>query len=490
MSKLYELYKKNNKSALISTCAYFFSDRIQPLWDKNRRYICKTAKKDNSTSGAALKKTMSEIKIAYVCDEMTFQSFSGETQSVYLTPWNWYEVLEREQPDVFFCESAWTGIKEYEGCWRGRIYKSCNVKYNNRKVLFQILDYCQKKHITTVFWNKEDPTYFGNKQYDFIDTALKFDYIFTTCKECVEEYQKLGHKKVGTLPFGVSTRIYNPMDSGAKENVAIFAGSWYPEHKQRCIDMEKMFEQVLQSGIELKIYDRNYNNQRTVNHFPAKYEPYILGYIPFEEMGKVIKHARYAININSVLDSETMFARRVFEMMASNVCLISNESLGMRKMFTDRVWFVGEEFDRENINEICRENVQDVLKHHTNQVRMRQLLSEIGLLNNKNQIRVGVVTEHMRPKETGDLLEVTYYPTLDELPRTMDYFIIEKEIPTNIDALEQMVEHYQYLDENVGVFFAKNRYRMTKSNEKEDTLFPAKMLGGVIEGKHIMKYGI
>ena len=497
MGKLYQLYKKCSHMAFVSTCAYFASDRIQPLWDKNRRYVCKKVKSKADNSVSKEKKAMCEVKIAYICDEMTYQSFAGLTQSVYLTPWNWYEVMEREKPDIFFCESAWSGIKEYEGCWRGRIYKNNKVKYNNRKVLFAILDYCRAKQIKTVFWNKEDPTFFGNQQNDFIDTALKFDYIFTTCEECVEKYQKLGHARVMTLPFGLSPKIYNPMGSAEKENTAIFAGSWYPDMQERCAQMEEMFAQVLENGIRLEIYDRNYNNTKTVNHFPEKYQKYVSGFVPFEEMGRKVKHARYAVNINSVTDSKTMFARRVFEMMASNVCIISNESVGMREMFGGRVWFAGEKFDTAHLKEICRENVQEVLENHTNAVRMKKLLTELALLKETEKTKVAVVTTREITQETVqectqecEGLEISYCASLEGIPKTADYFVVEKEKAFGEKEIRQMLVHYQYLEHTIGVYFGEERYRVTESDEWTDTLFHIGNLAAVKECKTVVRYGI
>lgn len=488
MGKLYQLYKKCSHMTLVSTCAYFVSDRIQPLWDANRRYVCKRIKGEAAAT-AKEKKPMEEIKIAYICDEMTYRSFEGITQAVYLTPWNWYDVMEREQPDVFFCESAWVGIKEYGECWRGRIYKNNKVKYNNRKVLFHILDYCEKKQIKTVFWNKEDPTFFGNKQNDFIDTALRFEYIFTTCEECVEKYRSLGHTKVMTLPFGLSPKLYNPMGSAEKENTAIFAGSWYPDLPERCEQMEQMFAQILENHIRLEIYDRNYNNTKTVNHFPEKYEKYVSGYVPFEEMGKKVKHARYAVNINSVTDSKTMFARRVFEMMASNVCIISNESLGMRELFGERVWFAGEQFDTQKIEEICRENVQDVLLNHTNAVRMEKMLSTLGILKIPEKIRVGIIANRFCD-EADDKVQIVTAASLEELPSEIDYFIIEKQMQFDTEKIRQMLVHYQYLDAETGVCFSDTRYRIVESEEVTDTLLPVRWLEQVKQCTKIRKYGI
>lgn len=495
MGFLYNLYRKYRNIPLIGTCAYFVSDRVQGLWDVNRRYVCKKIEPVKREELDVQKKQMDDIKIAYICDEMTYSSFSELTQSVFLTPWNWYEMMEREKPDIFFCESAWTGIKQYEGCWRGRIYKSSNVKYNNRKVLLNILNYCKVHQIRTVFWNKEDPTFFGNKQYDFIDTALHFDYIFTTAEECVARYEELGHKNVHALPFGVSAKLYNPTNSADKENVAIFAGSWYPEYKERCADMERMFEQVLSSDIRLEIYDRNFNNTKTVNHFPEKYAPYISGYVPFEEMGKKVKHARYAVNVNSVTDSKTMFARRVFEMMASNVAIISNESLGMRELFGKRVWFVGEDFEKENIEEICRENVQDVFEHHTNQMRMRTLLKVIGILQERQPVRVSVVRQTAEQEVqieqlTHENIQIRYFADIKDVPEDCEFFLIERNETFDDAKITQMLVHYQYLDKNAAISFAGERYKIVDTSEYTDALIPYENYAAVKEGRSILKYVI
>jgi len=48
-----------------------------------------------------------------------------------------------------------------------------------------------------------------------------------------------------------------------------------------------------------------------------------------------------------------MFARRVMELMAMNTVVISNDSVGMRKLFQDSIWFAGEEICEEDLEEKC-----------------------------------------------------------------------------------------------------------------------------------------
>ena len=489
MSGIYSLYKKMSHLTMVSTLAFFVSDRISGLWDENRRYVCKSIKK-NVDYKQKNPSSIKDLKIAYVCDEMTYKSFSDLTDSVYLTPWNWYEILEKEKPDIFFCESAWSGIGEYGDCWRGRIYKSDKVKYNNRKVLFNILEYCEANGIKTVFWNKEDPTFFGNTSYDFIDTALHFNYIFTTAEECVERYKERGAKHVYVLPFGFSPKLFNPMDSCEKENRAVFAGSWYPEHKERCKQMKAMFDEVLEKGIRLHIFDRNADVKETVNVFPEEYQDYVHGKVPFEELGKEIKKSQYGININTVVNSSTMFARRVYEMMACNVCVISNESQGIRNQFPERVWFVGEEFDTSKTKGICRANVQEVLEKHTNESRLRNIFKEIYGIAESEKICVAIITDAPKDDCENEYVQVRYYKNLQDITDE-NYFILEDECTFSPDEIYGMLVHYQYLDSNVAIRISESdRYCFVEENKYKDALISVKLMNSVINNKLIQIYSV
>lgn len=179
-------------------------------------------------------------------------------------------------------------------------------------------------------------------------------------------------------------------------------------------------------------------------------------------------------------------------MMAANVCIISNESVGMREMFGDRVWFAGEKFDTENIVEICRENVQDVLEHHTNEVRLKEMLTQLGLLKESEAIRIGIVTEKVRETVCDNNLLIHCYSAMEDVPRTENFVILEKSECFDVDKIRQMLVHYQYLDRQIGICFAgaKERYRVTESDDVWDMLIPVEKLETVKKKGTILKYGI
>lgn len=505
----YKLYKKLDDIPLISTIAYYVHGVLIPkLTGKNKscKYNSKSMQFTSRIYNEA--KYYKYIKIAFICDEMTYKSFKDECNAVFLTPSNWLEVMNDFKPDIFFCESAWNGIEEYKDCWRGKIYKSKNIFFNNRKDIFNILDYCKRSKIKTVFWNKEDPIFFDNPKYNFSDTAMYFDYIFTTSSECVPKYKALGHKNVYTLMFGFSEKIFHPVNSNNKKNVVIFAGSWYADLSERCKDMLEVFKMVQDNNIQLKIYDRNYNTSNPLKVFPQEFSSIIYKNMPFEDLKNVYKEANFTININTIKDSETMFARRVFELMACNTCVISNDSVGMKKMFNKNVWFLGEDFELDSIKEICAENVQYVMENHTNRQRIKQIYDDIGIKYTDDNKNLTIIydnfdfekcNEHFKSltyedkksfmiksnqviniENEKDIMDINYFR---ENYKT-DYFIIFKS-PDKLDFdINKAIVHFSYLDGFVGICGSSNKFILEKSNDYYNCVFNGYYLKEVISNSN------
>ncbi|XBO86030.1 hypothetical protein AAGG52_21810 [Bacillus licheniformis] len=125
-------------------------------------------------------KKISELKMAVIFDEFTRASFSEECKLIQFTPDNWLEVLTRDTPDILMVESAWNGNN---GSWFKHVG---DYGEEQNKDLFDLIKWCNAKNIPTVFWNKEDPVHYNR----FINTAKKFDYIFTTDEDMVPFYKK------------------------------------------------------------------------------------------------------------------------------------------------------------------------------------------------------------------------------------------------------------------------------------------------------------
>jgi spore maturation protein CgeB/predicted nucleic acid-binding Zn-ribbon protein len=264
-----------------------------------------------------------KLSIACIMDEFTFGSFQPEAILHQLTPSNWQTELEAANPDLLFIESAWRGKDDLWG-----------NKVGHTSVELQgIVKWCSANKIPTVFWCKEDPIHFET----FLNTATLFDYVFTTDIDCINRYKAaLGHDRVYLLPFACQPVANNPVETYQRKDAFCFAGAYYVRYPERTRDLGD-FAMELPAFRPLEIYDRNYGKNDPNYQFPAEYQRYIVGTLPFDQIDKAYKGYRYAINLNSIKQSQTMFARRVFELLASNTITISNFSRGLRLLFGDLV---------------------------------------------------------------------------------------------------------------------------------------------------------
>ncbi|MFY0544179.1 glycosyltransferase family protein [Brevibacillus sp. H7] len=266
---------------------------------------------------------LKDMKIACIMDEFTYHSFEPECQLFQITPTNWRQELESFKTDLFFLESAWRGI---DSLWNTKVAHLSDE-------LIEVLNYCRKNSIPVVFWNKEDPVHFET----FIATAKYADFVFTTDIDCIKKYKTLlKHNRVYLMPFAAQTKYHNPVEIYKREDKYCFAGAYYKRYPDRARDLET-FVDTITSMKDLDIYDRNYFNQDPNYTFPSAYKKYIIGNLKPEEIEKAYKGYRFNINMNSVKQSQTMCARRIFELLASNTVTVSNYSRAIRNFLGDLV---------------------------------------------------------------------------------------------------------------------------------------------------------
>ncbi len=339
------------------------------------------------------------FKVAIIADEFTSNSFNNEFFAIPIEPANWQEKFEEYSPDVFFCESAWSGPDPKARPWKGKIYASKNFPKENRTVLLEILAFCRKKGIPTIFWNKEDPTHYTDRVHDFVKTAKEFDFVFTTAAECVERYKKdYGVKNAFALPFATNPRLFNPVETGTRSSKIVFAGSWYANHVERSRDMENILDSIRSNGFELEIYDRYHGDTDPLHLWPEKYQPYLKPAQPHDRMPGVYKSSRFGLNINTVTESPTMFARRVFELMSCNTLVLSNYSRGTSEMFGDLIVYPDRERDRlrsltsSEIDGLRARALTKVLSEHTYAHRWNTMLKDIGIPHRPRESTVTVVS--------------------------------------------------------------------------------------------------
>jgi len=348
--------------------------RLMDIKSQKKSKKSKKSKKHIKLKSFQTNKNISELKIACIMDPFTYSSYSKEAVFQQLTPTNWENELKDFLPDLLFIESAWRGKDEL---WWNTVGKKCDE-------LIEIVNFCNKHKIPTAFWNKEDPVHFNT----FINTATIFDFIFTTDIDMIKKYQTvLEHNRVFLLPFACQPKVNNPIEKYKRKDAFCFAGAYYVNYPDRTKDLDE-FMLYLPNQKPVEIYDRNYGKDDINYMFPKEFNSFIVGTLPFDEIDKAYKGYNYAINLNSVKYSQSMFARRVFEVLASNTITISNYSKAVRLLFGDLVITSdnGEEIvgrvkslvkDTVSLKKHKLIALRKVLSEHTYKDRLNLLVSKV-----------------------------------------------------------------------------------------------------------------
>ncbi len=275
---------------------------------------------------------------------------------------------------MLFVESVWRGKDDL---WGGKVQR-CTDEVN------ELVSYCNAQDIPTVFWNKEDPYHFD----DFMASAKLFDFVFTTDIECIPRYKEiLGHDKVYLLPFACQPKIHNPVETYRRKDAFVFAGAYYAYFSERNTQFASMVKTLAREG-DVDIFDRNYNIEETKFKFPEAFRGFIRGGLAYDEINKAYKGYKYAINLNSMTESPTMFSRRVFELMASNTIVLSNYTIGTQVLLgdlvisTDNMEELEEQVRHLNRKPIFEKKIRlaalrKVMMEHTAQDRLGEIASKV-----------------------------------------------------------------------------------------------------------------
>jgi glycosyltransferase involved in cell wall biosynthesis/spore maturation protein CgeB len=266
---------------------------------------------------------VSGLRVAAIMDEFTRKAFDQACELVPLSLQGWMAEIETARPDLLLVESAWEGN---DGAWHDKVN-------HLSPELILLVNWCRNRNIPTVFWNKEDPVHYNS----FESTASIFDFVFTTDFESVQRYKNsMNHGNIYVLPFFCEPNLHNPVQTIPRRGGFSFAGTYYARYSERQKNFETIINATSAIG-ETVIYDRKFGGSDPAFAFPTEYHSFILGSLPFAEVDKSYKGFEFGINLNSVKQSQTMYARRVFDLLVSNTHVVSNYSRGLRLMFGDLV---------------------------------------------------------------------------------------------------------------------------------------------------------
>ena len=321
-----------------------------------------------------------KLKIALVADDATRLALQHECQVAHLTPWHYRHVFRHWKPDLLLVESAW------QGRWNSWKYGIAAYPDHPRRTNEQLQNMvlaAKERGIPCIFWSKEDGVHFER----FSASASLFDAIFTVDANCVPRYRNMVGKNVpvDVLMFAVQPAIHhcNGTVAGADRR-GCFLGSYsrhiHPRRRER---QEMLFEAACKTG--LVVYDRNSNRPSPIYRYPQ---------MPGLEIRRRVAHAktaptyathRFALNVNTVDDSHTMFSRRLIEIMASGGMAVTTPALSVAQLFPGLCHVVDNKTQAENLfvrlhrewteadREMVRAACDHVHQNHTWAQRLQQI---------------------------------------------------------------------------------------------------------------------
>lgn len=326
-----------------------------------------------------------------VLDPFSAASLGAALDLWSIQPENIETDLDLIDPQLVLVESAWSGN---DGAWVHQLTGPSGPKPS----ILRLLDEARSRGIPTVFWNKEDPPHFD----DFLPLAKHFDHVLTTEGSLVDRYVAEGAGSAGVLQFAASPELHNPIAvEGQRRGGVCFAGQYF-RHKfpERREQMDMLFAATDEA--QLTIYSRVLGGDERYQ-FPQAYTPRVRGSLPYDEMVHEYKRHRVFLNVNSVPSSETMCARRIFELAATKTAVLTPRSPAIAAVFADDEVLQVESTEeaRAQIERMLADPLERlrvgqrawrrVAKAHLYEDRVAQIATRIGIERRPARPTLGVV---------------------------------------------------------------------------------------------------
>ncbi|WP_178945244.1 glycosyltransferase [Kocuria sp. TGY1127_2] len=363
-----------------------------------------------------------DLTVATILDKFSQTAWSHEFPTLPVTPESWHRQLEETPPDLLLVESAWSGN---DGAWQYQLTGSNAPS----AALRELVAHCREVGVPSVFWNKEDPPHFE----DFLDTARLFDVVLTSDSRLIPEYQrKLGHESVFPLSFAAQPAVHNPIrpQHGFHQRDVAFAGMYFShKFRERREQMQLLLNAALAVSGRMKygleIFSRFVGDDERYQ-FPAPFSERVVGGLDYDRMLTAYKAFKVFLNVNSVTESPSMCARRLFEITASGTPVITTASEAIPRFFTpEQVPVVDSAQNAQHtIRALVRSpelndrtahlGQREIWRKHTYAHRMVQVLEAAGLFQDAQQESfrsrlslpsVSAVVSTNRPHQLDHVLE-------------------------------------------------------------------------------------
>lgn len=355
-----------------------------------------------------------DVTVGTILDEFSELAFASEWNLIALSRNGWENQLD--ELDFVFVESAWNGNG---GQWQYQLTGTSGVKAD----FIDLIETCRGRGIPTVFWNKEDPPHYA----DFLEAARLFDFVFTSDEQLIERYcSDLGHDRVSALSFAAQPAIHNPerLRAGHQSRDVAFGGMYfahrYPERREQMdwlLGAAADASPKMEHGLE--IFSRQHGGDERYQ-FPAPLDKHVVGSLPYAHMLTAYKAFKTFLNVNSVVDSPSMCARRIFEISATGTPVVSAPSSGTQAFFPSNEVFQPE--TREEAGQVIRALVRSpelrdrtvhlaqrrIWRQHTYTHRAMTIMDSVGIAHPDPIARsASLLVSTNRPKQLDHVLTMT-----------------------------------------------------------------------------------
>ena len=357
------------------------------------------------------------LRVGVIMDDFSKDAFAYEWDQVELSPKSWptqvADAEGRQLIDLLFVESAWHGNGDL---WQYHLTGASAPA----AALVELVERCRELGVPTVFWNKEDPVHYE----DFLDTAKLFDHVWTTDAECLPRYERDLGRTAGLLPFAAQPAIHNPIRprTGHASRDIGFGGMYfvhkYPERREQ-MDLLLGAASEVSAKMEhgLEIYSR-YLGQDERYQFPEPLDAHVVGSLEYRQMLSAYRAHKVFCNVNSVVSSSTMCARRVFEITACGTPVVSTPSPAIESFFPESE--VARVSTPEEASHTFRALVRSpelrdrmvhlgqrrIWREHTYGQRVDQVLDQVGLdAHRAKRPTVSLLVSTNRPHQVDHVLD-------------------------------------------------------------------------------------
>lgn len=327
------------------------------------------------------------LRVGLIADELTTECLAHECQIVPLLPSSFERLLRQQRPQLVFVESAWSG---HRNGWKYGIASYPDHPERHNGNLARLVALTRELGIPAVFWNKEDGVHFER----FIASAKLFDHVFTIDENCLPRYREaMPHAKtLASLTFAVQPAVHHFTGIAPRQARANFVGSYSRHIHDSRRGLQDMLFGAACRTLGLTVFDRNSDRRSERYRYPDLPGLKVQRSVPHHATGRLYRDYLVSLNVNTVMDSRTMYSRRLVEIMACGGLAVTTPALSVQTLFPDLCHVVHDEaqaselfarLQRDGLSAHDREMMaaaaEHVATHHTWAQRLAQVCSQVGV---------------------------------------------------------------------------------------------------------------